>query len=595
MFGFGAPPQSFPHRSLQLSHLSFATLLIYFLAMGKIIVVCLILILALVSVQHVSALDPAPCAPDCSSYFASGNYSSSINLTDWDTSAVTDMSRMFQGAADFDQYIGNWDVSRVTNMDLMFSGTSIFNKTIANWNVSAVTSMKAMFDNARFFNHPLDTWNVSSVTNMEIMFASAFSFNQPLASWDMRKVTNIDYMFSISGFNQPIQSWDTRSIRSMNAVFAAARFFNQPLANWNVSSVTSMTSLFQEASVFNQPLGNWNLSKVTSMQTMFYDATSFNQPIANWDVGRVTSMQGMFRNAISFNQPIGDWVVTSVTSMDQMFRNASSFSQNLSCWCVPSIPAAPDRFNQSSGLSNFNLPIWGACPCYAAPSAPPVARQPTSPPIISCGSATPPPGAFNISCVNGILYYYISASDFFAGGANLPPNVVITLVGNATISGVYLTIQTIPGTTKGSIIVADCISLSGQIQIQLNGTSDIVDKQRLDFLRLERPDCFVDELNSTVQVIVPGSDCRKVSATKQRSQEPSGSVTISVLFAVDTSACAAAPSDESKTVSGALIGGVVAAAVVVIVAAGFVVFWIYRRRLHRDKEKERSKELTPIE
>jgi surface protein len=34
------------------------------------------------------------------------------------TSLVTDMSRMFEGASNFNQPIGNWDVSNVTNMQL---------------------------------------------------------------------------------------------------------------------------------------------------------------------------------------------------------------------------------------------------------------------------------------------------------------------------------------------------------------------------------------------------------------------------------------------------------------------------------------------
>ena len=40
----------------------------------------------------------------------------------WDTSNVTDMSRMFEYATEFNQDIGNWDTSNVTNMRFMFGG-----------------------------------------------------------------------------------------------------------------------------------------------------------------------------------------------------------------------------------------------------------------------------------------------------------------------------------------------------------------------------------------------------------------------------------------------------------------------------------------
>ena len=37
----------------------------------------------------------------------------------WDTSNVTNMSSMFDGATNFNQDIGNWNTSNVTNMKLI--------------------------------------------------------------------------------------------------------------------------------------------------------------------------------------------------------------------------------------------------------------------------------------------------------------------------------------------------------------------------------------------------------------------------------------------------------------------------------------------
>ena len=55
---------------------------------------------------------------------------------------------------------------------------------ISNWDTSNVTDMEAMFSNATSFNQPLNDWNVSNVTNMCYMFHDATSFNQPLhAPW----------------------------------------------------------------------------------------------------------------------------------------------------------------------------------------------------------------------------------------------------------------------------------------------------------------------------------------------------------------------------------------------------------------------------
>ena len=55
---------------------------------------------------------------------------------------------------------------------------------ISNWDTSRVTDMFCMFQFAHSFNQPLNNWNVSNVTNMREMFYGAESFNQPLNKWD---------------------------------------------------------------------------------------------------------------------------------------------------------------------------------------------------------------------------------------------------------------------------------------------------------------------------------------------------------------------------------------------------------------------------
>ena len=55
---------------------------------------------------------------------------------------------------------------------------------ISTWDTSKVTNMEFMFDGASSFNQPLNNWNVSNVEDMEGMFQNAISFNQPLhAPW----------------------------------------------------------------------------------------------------------------------------------------------------------------------------------------------------------------------------------------------------------------------------------------------------------------------------------------------------------------------------------------------------------------------------
>ena len=107
------------------------------------------------------------------------------HISDWNTSAVTDMSDAFSGRTTFNEDIGNWDVSSVTNMREMFKSASSFNQPIGGWNVSAVANMRCMFQGASSFNQPIGNWNTASVTDMGWMFRWAYAFNQPINNWNV--------------------------------------------------------------------------------------------------------------------------------------------------------------------------------------------------------------------------------------------------------------------------------------------------------------------------------------------------------------------------------------------------------------------------
>jgi len=258
------------------------------------------------------------------------------DISSWDVSNVTNMTRMFYKTNAFNQPIGNWDVSNVTSMGMVFSQSS-FNQPIGNWDVSNVTNMGAMFQhmlsnndsNSSVFNQDISNWDVSSVTFMEQMFWGAESFNQPIGNWDVSNVTNMANIFvGATSFNQPIGSWDVSNVTNMKRMFNASSSFNQDISSWDVSNVTDMSMMFWGAESFNQPIGNWDVSNVTDMYAMFYNASAFNQDISAWNVSSVTGMSSMFYSALSFNQDIGTWDVSNILS-------CSSFSTNTPQWTLP--------------------------------------------------------------------------------------------------------------------------------------------------------------------------------------------------------------------------------------------------------------------
>lgn len=169
---------------------------------------------------------------------------------------------------------------------------------ISDWNTSNITDMSNLFYELNDFNEDISRWDVSNVENMEGMFNEAENFNQPIGNWKVSKVTNMTDMFNAAkAFNQPIGGWDVSKVKNMDGLFMNAITFNQPICDWNVSSVINMELMFYNAEAFNQPIGNWNVSNVTNMDAMFWVAKSFNQPIGDWDVSKVTIMTDMFNNS----------------------------------------------------------------------------------------------------------------------------------------------------------------------------------------------------------------------------------------------------------------------------------------------------------
>lgn len=96
-----------------------------------------------------------------------------LNLSNWNTSNVTDMHNMFLDSTKLTNLIlSNWDTSKVTDMHSMFENdSSLTNLDVSNWDTSEVIDMSEMFENnSSLTNLDVSNWDISKVTDMSEMF-----------------------------------------------------------------------------------------------------------------------------------------------------------------------------------------------------------------------------------------------------------------------------------------------------------------------------------------------------------------------------------------------------------------------------------------
>ena len=187
------------------------------------------------------------------------------NINFWDTSAITEMSQMFEICTLFNQSL-SFNTSAVTDMSLMFNGCTAFNSPLT-FNTGAVTYMFGMFANCTLFDQPL-IFNTVAVIDMSAMFQNCSNFNSVLTFTSTSAVTDMNFMFSqCFTFNLPL-TWDTVSVTDMSAMFNNCMSFDSPLTFTSTSAVTNMNSMFLNCYVFNQPL-TWNTGLVNNMCDMY--------------------------------------------------------------------------------------------------------------------------------------------------------------------------------------------------------------------------------------------------------------------------------------------------------------------------------------
>ena len=233
--------------------------------------------------------------------------------------------------------LSNFDTSKVTNMEAMFTGMSnITSLNLSNFDTSKVTSMDAMFGNmSSLINLNLSNFNTSKVTNMDSMFLGMYNLTTlDLSNFDTSKVTNMYGMFSdmnnLTTIN--LSSFNTSQVTNMSYMFSYMyNLTTLNLSNFDTSKVTDMECMFTDMfKLTSLNLSNFNTSNVTNMRFMLASMTDLiSLDISNFNTSKVTNMHGMFslRDENKLKDKLekiyvnNDFNTSELTNYSYMFKN----------------------------------------------------------------------------------------------------------------------------------------------------------------------------------------------------------------------------------------------------------------------------------
>lgn len=167
-------------------------------------------------------------------YDYSGNdYITSLDLSQWDTSMMTDVFGMFW----------NWAALRSVNFD--------------GWTMKSVRRASGMFENCTALRYiDVSSWQMTSLQNADYMFSCCTNLEiLDVSSWDLSELIAGSYMFR--------NCWFLRELDT---------------SKWNLSNIKSTNVMFQNCSRLRKlDFRNSTFRKVENANGMFYGVDSLQE------------------------------------------------------------------------------------------------------------------------------------------------------------------------------------------------------------------------------------------------------------------------------------------------------------------------------
>ena len=166
-------------------------------------------------------------------------------------------------------------MSSVTSLFLAFDNSGLKQINVSNWDTSNVTNMSNTFSHCELLaSVDVSKWNTSKVTNMEGMFVDCnLLASVDVSKWNTSKVTDMASMFSICGTLRSIDvsKWNTSNVTDISAMFfGCSSLHSVDITGWDTSKVTNMTRVFFNCSSLTTITGVLDFKNCTEYYGTFF-------------------------------------------------------------------------------------------------------------------------------------------------------------------------------------------------------------------------------------------------------------------------------------------------------------------------------------
>ena len=269
----------------------------------------------------------------CNRMFYSMSNIIEMDLSNFDTSTVTDMYSMFYGCYSLNSLnLSSFNTSLVTDMSFMlYNCSSLKNLDLSNFNTSLVKNMHYMFGNCRLLKSlDLSSFNTSLVVDMSDMFVSCRKLEfLDLSNFDTSLVTDMENMFAVCHelISLNISNFNTSSVKYMRWMFGelySLKFLN--LSNFNTSLVETMYCMFYNDYLLEfLDISNFDTSFVKAFEDMFSDCYRLTTlDLSNFNTSEVKYMNFMFFGCGSLESlNLSNFDTSLVITMEYMFCGCS--------------------------------------------------------------------------------------------------------------------------------------------------------------------------------------------------------------------------------------------------------------------------------